>query len=350
MPPISRTPPTRLQIFTAPAKAEAKKLLTVQKQVDAFVADGKVTKAEKKTLLASIQKARHSAEPLVAAQSNTALEALRTVELMTDRGTLTKRAAVAVEALKSARQDLVKHATFAAEHSPFRGKEDWKKPFHGVRTRDFTFKGLKVHAVAIDLADPRVKLQTNSEAQRGKTPETFARHAKAEVAINGDFYSFGSFKPSGFAMTQGKTWAGTDDRNFEGFLAFTGHHAELMSPYKSSPGWARNAVSARPTVLVDGQATLSDPNKNDRTARTGLGVSKSGRVVYLVAVEGKSGVKGLTATELGTLLKRLGADDGLAMDSGGSAQMYIRGRGLVQRSTDPGGARGVANVLMVQAG
>ena len=151
-------------------------------------------------------------------------------------------------------------------------------------------------------------------------------------------------------MTNGKPWSGSTDRNFEGFLAFNGQHAELMGPFKDSPDWARNAVSARPTVLVDGKPTLSDPNKNDRTARTGLGVSKSGRVAYLIAVEGKSGVKGLTATELGTLLKRLGADDGLAMDSGGSTQMYIRGRGMVQKSTDPGGARGVANVLMVQAG
>lgn len=342
--------PTRLQIFTAPAKAEAKKLLVVQKQLDAFVADGKVTAAEKKQLKASIATARRSAEPLVAAQSNTALEALRKVELMTDKGTLTQRAQVAVDVLREARSAIVKNAKFAAEHSPFRGKEDWKKPFHGVRTKDFTVQGLEVHAVAIDLADPRVTLQTNSEAARGKTPETQARNHHAEVAINGDFYSFGSFKPSGFAMSQGKTWANTSDRNFEGFLAFTGHHAELMSPFKKNPAWSRNAVSARPTVLIDGKPALSDPNKNDRTARTGLGVSKTGRVVYLVAVEGKSGVKGLTATELGSLLKRLGADDGLAMDSGGSAQMYVRGRGLVQKSTDPLGFRGAANVLMVQAG
>lgn len=345
-----RATPTRTALFTAPAKAEAKKLLTVQQHVDAFTADGTVTRAEKKQLLASIKTARAGALPLVAAQADVCLAALRKVELMTTQGTLGQRAEMAIQTLRAGRQAVVKHAHAAADTSAFRGKEDWKKPFPGVRTRDFTHAGLKVHAVAIDLADPRVRLQTNSEATRGKTPETFARAHQAEVAINGDFFSWGTFKPSGFAMTHGTPWTGSKAPSFEGFLAFNGHHAQLMKPGQRAPDWATNAVSSRPTVLVDGKPTLSDPNKNEISARTGVGMSKSGRVAYLVAVEGKTGVKGLTATQLGKLLRALGADDGVAMDSGGSAQMYIRGRGMVQRSTDPGGARGAANVLMVQAG
>lgn len=79
------------------------------------------------------------------------------------------------------------------------------------------------------------------------------------------------------------------------------------------------------------------------------GTSEDGRTLYLVAVQGKSGVNGLTATELGQFLRSLGADDAMAMDSGGSAQLYVKGRGMVQKSTDPGGSRGVANVVMVQS-
>jgi exopolysaccharide biosynthesis protein len=339
----------RKGIFTAPARAEAKKLLTVQKQVDSFTSDGRVTAAEKQKLLASIRAAKAGAAPLVAPQADIAFETLQKVELMTKRGTLTSKSEAALSSLREGRSALVHRATSAAEHDPFAGKKNWASPFHGVRTRDFTFAGLNVHAVAIDLADPRVRLQTNSEASRGQSVSSFAQGAKAEVAINGDFFSFGSFRPSGLAMTDGKKWDGTSS-GFEGHLAFNGHHAELVMPNHKSPEWATNAVSSRPTVLSNGKLVLSDPAKNERSARTGMGLSKSGRVAYLVAVEGKSGVSGLTATGLGKLLKSLGADDAQALDGGGSAQLYVKGRGMVQKSTDPGGARAVANVLMVQAG
>lgn len=339
----------RKEMFLAPARAGATKLLAVQQKVDAFTDDGKVTGAERKSLLKSIDAAKKQAAPLVAAQSDIASEALEKVELMTKRGTLSAKSEAAIATLRDGRKKLVQSAISAEAHSPFAGKKGWRAPFPGVRTKDFTYAGLKVHAVAIDLADPRVRLQTNTEAQRGHSVESFGKNGKAEVAINGDFFSFGSFKPSGLAVTGNKQWANTEP-GFEGFMAFNGHHAELVTPFHKKPEWATNVVSGRPTVLSNGKAVLSDPAKNDKSARTGLGMSKSGRVAYMVAVEGRSGVFGLTAQGLGKLLKSLGADDGLALDSGGSAQLYVKGRGMVQKSTDPGGSRGVANVLMVQAG
>lgn len=56
----------------------------------------------------------------------------------------------------------------------------------------------------------------------------------------------------------------------------------------------------------------------------------------------------VTSTEK-KFMRSLGADDGFALDAGGSAQLFVKGRGMVQRSTDPGGARAVANVIMVQS-
>jgi exopolysaccharide biosynthesis protein len=103
-------------------------------------------------------------------------------------------------------------------------------------------------------------------------------------------------------------------------------------------------VSARPTVLKDGHVATSfpEPDKAGAHRRTGVGVSKSGRVLYLVASEGA-----MTAKDLGRLLKKVGADDGMAMDAGGSAQMWMKGRGYVQRSSDPGGTRRVANAILI---
>ena len=332
--------------FLAPARATAQGLDGVRRQVDAFTADGKVTSTEKRALLERVATVRERAESLVSSQSTPALEALARVELLTKTGKLTSKAQSAVAALREGRAGMLASAKAAAHGSPF--KPGWARPLPGIATRDLSVGGHRAHVVAIDLADPRVKLQTNSEASRGQTVESFARSSKAEVAINGDFFSFGTHKPSGLAITNGKQWAGTQ-RGFEGNIAFNGQHAEVMKPNAKNPLWSENVVSGRPTVLTDGKLVLSDPNKNERAARTGLGLSKNGRVLYLVAVEGRSG-SGLTATELGKFMRSLGADDGLALDAGGSAQLFVKGRGMVQRSTDPGGARAIANVLMVQAG
>ncbi|MFO0598873.1 MAG: phosphodiester glycosidase family protein [Myxococcaceae bacterium] len=328
---------------TLPARRE---LLKLQRQVDAFTADGRVTASEKQQLRAQAGKAKDAASSLVAAESNPVLDTLAKVELMTKQGTLTAKAQDVVAKLRATRAALTTEAKREAGRAVL--PKGWSQPFAGIATKDLTVQGLRAHVVAIDLADPRVKLQANAESERGKTVESFARNHGAEVAINGDFFSWGSYRPSGLAVTNGKQWAGTSN-GFEGFLAFNGRHAEVAPPRTHNPDWSRNVISSRPTVLIDGKATATDPAKNERSARTGIGLSKSGRVLYLVAVEGKSGVRGLTGTELGKFMHSLGADDGVAMDSGGSAQLFVGGRGMVQRSTDPGGARAVANVLMVQS-
>jgi peptidoglycan hydrolase-like protein with peptidoglycan-binding domain len=338
----------RKDVFLAPARAEAKRLEAVSSVLKSAVADGTVTAAESQSLAAVLARARAPAARLVAGQSAPVLAALDAVGRALESGKLVLRAGALEDGLAEARSTMLSDAQSAAARNPF-ARGGWQRAFPGVATKELRVQGLRASVVAVDLADPRVSLETNRESARGRSVSFFAGAHRAEVAINADFFSWGSFKPSGFAMTAGKAWAGTTDRNFEGFLAFTGRNAEVVKPYGRNPAWSRNAVSGRPSVLKDGQAILSDPNKNDRSARTGLGLSKDGRVLYLVAVEGKSGVRGLRATELGALLKSLGAHDGLALDSGGSAQLFVKGRGMVQRSTDPGGGRAVANVLMVQS-
>ena len=347
--PVIPSPPrvSRKVLFLRPARAEASRLDAVARAVGNAVADGAVTADEQRAVSAAVERARAFGARLVAAQAGPALAALDRVAHALEAGTLEVRAPALAAELETARAAVLKEAGRAAAKDPL-ARAGWTRAFAGVATRELRVRGLRAQVVAVDLADPRVSLQTNPESQRGRAVSDFASAHRAEVAINADFFSWGSYRPSGFAMTAGKPWAGTAP-DFEGHLAFTGRHAEVRKPYARAPGWARNAVSSRPTVLQNGKPVLSDPAKNARSARTGLGLSKDGRVLYLVAVEGRSGQSGLTATELGRLLKSLGAHDALALDSGGSAQLYVKGKGLVQRSTDAGGSRPVANVLMVQS-
>lgn len=327
----------RTRLFTAGARVEARRLDRLAVDVDRFTADGKLTAQERKSLREQVKVAEAKANPMVAEQSNAARDALEVVEALLKNGKLTRKSADAVKALTQGRRNLLAEAFEDARSQAVKGS-GWSSPFHGIKTKKLG----SVQVVAIDLADPRVSMQTNSESARGKSVKAFAENARAEVAINGDFFSFGSFKPSGLAITDGKQWSNTQP-GFEGFLSFNGRHAELERPFGKPGEWSRNAVSARPTVLVDGKISISDPAKNEHTSRTGVGLSKDGRTLFLIAGRNLSG------TDVGNLLRKVGADDGLAMDGGGSAQMFIKGRGMVQKSTDPGGARAVANAILIQS-
>jgi uncharacterized protein YigE (DUF2233 family) len=343
------TPPVsaRKELFVRPARVESARLEEVSREVGKAVSDGALTAGERRAVSRAVERARAQGARLVAPQARPALAVLDRVARALEQGMLVARAPALTQSLGEAQAALQEEAARAAARDPL-PRKGWTRAFAGVATREFRVKGLRANVVAVDLADPRVSLQTNPESERGRGVSSLASAHGAEVAINADFFSWGSYRPSGLAMTAGKAWTGTS-ADFEGHLAFTGRHAEVRKPYARAPDWARNAVSSRPTVLQAGKVVLSDPEKNGRSARTGLGLSKDGRVLYLVAVEGRSGKSGLTATELGGLLKSLGAQDALALDSGGSAQLFVKGKGMVQRSTDPGGSRAVANVLMVQS-
>jgi hypothetical protein len=159
--------------FMGPARHLAERLDGVTRQVDAFTADGRITRDEKKALLGRVSSVREDAEALVSSQSNPALEALERVELLTKKGTLTTKARSALDALSAGKKELLAQAKKAAHTNPF--KPGWARPMAGIATKDLRVGGHRAHVVAIDLADPRVKLQTNTEASRGRSVESFAR-------------------------------------------------------------------------------------------------------------------------------------------------------------------------------
>jgi exopolysaccharide biosynthesis protein len=166
--------------------------------------------------------------------------------------------------------------------------------------------------------------------------------------VNGDFFSYGSYKPSGLAMSDGKRWPGTQPGGWHGTLFMNGRHVQVARRGDHVPKWAEDAISGRPAVLAGGRVITdysAEPDKARPSRRTGVGLSRDGRGMYIVAVESP-----ISAKDLGRLMKRYGAHDGMSFDSGGSAQLYVRGRGLVQQSSDPGGRRAVANSLLIHAG
>jgi hypothetical protein len=356
----ARTAPRPID-YTASARAEDKRLAAVQAALTQAKADGKITSAEQKTVLAAAGVARRGAEDLLSDQGAPALASLAQLEKFASTGALEVQADAALSKLMQSRTAMMNAAKADAKQHPFANQQGWKAPFSGVRTHDYydAAKGIHVHLVAIDLLDPKVRLQASPREKagsgyRGRTVDDFAKRAGAEVAINGDFFSWGSYKPSGLDRANGKSWGNAD--GWEPSLAFSGAHAQFVPSHGARQGWMDNMVSARPLVLANGRTVTryGAGMYPDRMARTGVGLSKSGRVLYLVAAEGNSGGKGLRAAEMGELLRRQGAWTAMAMDSGGSAEMYQKGRGMVLESSDKtvghGSRRAVANALLIQAG
>jgi hypothetical protein len=107
-------------------------------------------------------------------------------------------------------------------------------------------------------------------------------------------------------------------------------------------------------VLRDGQPL---PGLDTKTAatRTAAGFGGDGHTLYLMALDGNAETgAGLTIAELAAVMRRIGADDAVNLDGGGSTTLVARAPGATAatvRNHPSGGAeRPVANAIGVFAG
>ena len=82
-------------------------------------------------------------------------------------------------------------------------------------------------------------------------------------------------------------------------------------------------------ILTDGKKEEFKAASND--SRTAMGVSKDGKTLYLLVVEGEKQKysRGLSFQECADIFIRLGADNALQMDGGGSASLFINGENVL---------------------
>jgi exopolysaccharide biosynthesis protein len=96
------------------------------------------------------------------------------------------------------------------------------------------------------------------------------------------------------------------------------------------------------TAAREGRA--ADTGRNPRT----VAAVRADGTVLLITIDGRQPDWSLGATlrEAARTAKSLGAAHAVSLDSGGSTTMTVRGR-VVNRPSDPGGERAVANGLFV---
>lgn len=108
------------------------------------------------------------------------------------------------------------------------------------------------------------------------------------------------------------------------------------------------AIGGGSIVLKDGQLSLTDINAKGNHPRTGIGITKDGKELILVTIDGRdSSFKGVSQEMFGSILRELGAYNGLNLDGGGSTAMAIKPldeekANLVNKPSD-GSERSVVN-------
>jgi len=190
----------------------------------------------------------------------------------------------------------------------------------------------KVHAIRIDTQAPGIRFlatprcdgwAANERETRRQTTREFVNETGCQVAINGDFYSMagGVTNLAGLAISEGQMVSPpgrTDslliDRHNHAHIEVTGKHTDL------SDVWT--AVSGRGQMLAGGVVQETWPQRHPRTA---VGISRTGRYVYLVTLDGRQkGIsEGATTGELGQWMLRLGAYNALNLDGGGSTTLAL---------------------------
>ncbi|MFO0626556.1 MAG: phosphodiester glycosidase family protein [Polyangiales bacterium] len=213
-----------------------------------------------------------------------------------------------------------------------------------------------VHALTVDLCDPRVSLRVTSPAEGPAQVSQWARRVGAFAAINGDYFDPQTLAPLGVARGAGVSWPTPPRAHRDALLAVDARGAvsvlDAVDDLAAVPAAQREVLALREQVLRDGVVRESEAIRGHdaRHPRTGLGLSADRRTLYLVVVEGRSERdSGVTARQLGEVLRGLGARDGFKLDGGGSSTLFVRGRGVMNRPSD-GRERVVATHLGVLVG
>lgn len=256
----------------------------------------------------------------------------------------------------------IRHATFS----------EWKPIFRGVELCEASTvkpRPIQVRAVRVDLREPTIEfLVTPSNGDEPKDVNArrtseFLSEFKCQVAINGSFFGPLAERPGqaqdivGLSMSRGNLYS--PPNKFDALLIGRDRRA-WIDPAPIEPGKAYNALAGDTTLLLDGRYSLkADDTRNItvvRHPRSAAGVSRDGRYLILMALDGRQPgySEGATKPETAEWLKKLGAWDAINLDGGGSTTLVREGPDgkpvVLNRPSNPlGQERRVANHLGVLA-
>ena len=242
----------------------------------------------------------------------------------------------------------------------------WIPIFRGVERMEASAelpRPLQIRAVRIDLKASGIDFlvtPSNGSAPKdvgARSTSEFLQEFHCQVAINGSVFApYAEHRGDpmdvlGLSLSRGDRYSAPN--RWDALLIGADHRAWIArSPV--NPGKAVNGLSGYFALLLDGRNIGGMADLHPRSA---LGISRDGRTLLLMTVDGRQpGIsEGLTTAETAEWMRRLGAYNALNLDGGGSTSLVIQGgNGKPERLNRPSGPppgveRRVANHLCVFA-
>ena len=177
------------------------------------------------------------------------------------------------------------------------------------------------------------------------------------MAINGSIFDVFAKKRGdpmhveGLSLSRGELYSSTN--KWDALLISTNRRAWIARSPVDVAG-AYNGMSGYYALLVNGK---NNGGMRDRHPRSAVGISRNGRYLFLMTIDGRQPgySEGASTGETAEWLRKLGADNALNLDGGGSTALVIeRADGSPARLNRPcgppiGAERRVANHLGVFA-
>lgn len=136
--------------------------------------------------------------------------------------------------------------------------------------------------------------------------------------------------------------------NFE-----VGDKAEITVSLSPDLGEIKTAVGGGTVLVKNGKVASFTHNISGNNPRSAAGISKDGKKLYLVTVEGREqNTPGMSQTALANLLISLGAYSAINFDGGGSTEMVTRNdSGNIEITNTPsdGGERAISTALGIKS-
>ncbi|BDU72523.1 phosphodiester glycosidase family protein [Mesoterricola silvestris] len=232
--------------------------------------------------------------------------------------------------------------------------EPWVPAYQGVELASGEApepRRQKAFAVRVDLRAPGVRLfatpHAGSKETTSETTGEFLAHHRLQVAINANFYdpccTPGDKDLLGLAMSGGQVVspAATHGIGQAALVATRDNFATILKTgpdFRTSGLWT--AVAGTEVILADGVRSVAPIPFNKAThPRTAVGLSRDGRYLILLVIDGRQAgySVGATLDEVVDWLLRFGAADGLNLDGGGSTALVREVEGQPRLVNHPSG-------------
>jgi len=194
---------------------------------------------------------------------------------------------------------------------------------------------LKKNKLMLEAATPDNKDQFGRQVVPEEMKAENLSGSEVLAGVNADFFNMENGTPLGPVVKDQKIIKGTGDKMvaFVGVLKSGRIIMGDASLFRRKAQKLREALGAKPILLRAGKLLAQDSSSLSKVhhPRTAFGVSGK-QTIYLVTVDGRQPAysNGISLTDLGKLMRFLGADNAANLDGGGSTTMIVKKPGKQQ--------------------